>query len=180
VVQLTALLYSVLCAVNGTRTEDEIAAAVSSRAKRAVVAEDVHALVERQLRPLGLLKRADGSEPAVRKANPLLALRFRCVVSDPQRTRRLTAPFAALFHPAAVVAVSACFAAVAYWVLFRKGLASAASEAFARPGMLLAVFAITVASAGFHEFGHAAGLRRGGGVPGAMGAGLYMVWPAFY
>src|SRR5436305_12878322 len=67
VVQLTALLYSVLCAVNGTRTEDEIAAAVSSRAKRAVVAEDVHALVERQLRPLGLLKHSDGSEPAVRK-----------------------------------------------------------------------------------------------------------------
>jgi putative peptide zinc metalloprotease protein len=180
VVQLTPLLYSVLCAVDGSRTEDEIATVVSSRVGRAVVAEDVHALVERQLRPLGLLKRADGSEPAVRKANPLLALRFRYVVSDPRRTRRLTAPFAALFHPAAVVAVTACFAAVTYWVLCRKGLASAASEAFARPGMLLAVFAITVASAGFHEFGHAAALRRGGGRPGAMGAGLYLVWPAFY
>jgi putative peptide zinc metalloprotease protein len=180
VVQLTPLLYSVLCAVDGSRTEDEIAAVVSSRAGRAVVAEDVHVLVERQLRPLGLLKRDDGSEPAVRKANPLLALRFRYVVSDPRRTRRLTAPFAALFHPAAVIAVTACFAAVTYWVLFRKGLASAASEAFARPGMLLTVFAITVASAGFHEFGHAAALRRGGGRPGAMGAGLYMVWPAFY
>ena len=46
--------------------------------------------------------------------------------------------------------------------------------------MLLAVFAVTVVSAGFHEFGHAAGLRRGGGVPRAMGIGLYMVWPAFY
>jgi putative peptide zinc metalloprotease protein len=65
-------------------------------------------------------------------------------------------------------------------VLFRKGLASAAHEAFASPGMLLAVFAITVVSAGFHEFGHAAALRRGGGTPGAMGAGIYLVWPAFY
>jgi putative peptide zinc metalloprotease protein len=180
VVQLTPLLYAVLCAVDGSRTEGEVAAEVSSRVSRAVVAEDVHALAERQLRPLGLLKRADGSEPAVRKANPLLALRFRYVVSDPRRTRRLTAPFAVLFHPAAVVAVTAGFAAVAYWVLFIKGLASAASQAFAKPGMLLAVFAITVASAGFHEFGHAAALRRGGGMPGAMGAGLYMVWPAFY
>lgn len=180
VVQLTPLLYSVLCAVDGSRTEAEIAAAVSSRVGRAVVAEDVDTLIERRLRPLGLLKRADGSEPAVRKANPLLALRFRLVVSNPQRTRRLTAPFAVLFHPAVVVAVTACFAAVVYWVLFRKGLASAASEAFARPVMLLAVFAVTVVSAGFHEFGHAAGLRRGGGVPRAMGVGLYMVWPAFY
>jgi len=89
-------------------------------------------------------------------------------------------PFAALFHPAAVVIGTVGFAAVTYWVLFRKGLASAASEAFANPGMLLAVFAITVMSAGFHEFGHAAALRRGGGMPGAMGAGLYIVWPAFY
>jgi putative peptide zinc metalloprotease protein len=180
VVQLTPLLYGVLCAVDGIRTEDEIAAVVSSQVGRAVVAEDVHTLVERKLRPLGLLKCADGSEPVVRKANPLLALRFRYVVSDPERTRRLTAPFAVLFHPAVAVPVTVCFVAVAYWVLFRKGLASAASEAFARPGMLLAVFAITVVSAGFHEFGHAAGLRRGGGMPGAMGAGLYMVWPAFY
>jgi putative peptide zinc metalloprotease protein len=180
VVQLTPLLYSVLRAVDGSRTEDEIAAAVSAQAGRLVVAEDVHTLIGRQLRPLGLLKRADGSEPAVRKANPLLALRFRVVVSNPERTRWLTAPFAALFHPVAVVGITAGFAAVTYWVLFRKGLASAASEAFARPGMLLAVFAVTVASAGFHEFGHAAALRRGGGTPGAMGAGLYMVWPAFY
>ena len=39
---------------------------------------------------------------------------------------------------------------------------------------------VTVLSAGFHEFGHAAAARRGGATPGAMGAGLYLVWPAFY
>ena len=65
-------------------------------------------------------------------------------------------------------------------MLFDKGLASATHEAFARPGLLLAVLAITVLSAGFHEFGHAAAARRGGATPGVMGAGLYLVWPAFY
>jgi putative peptide zinc metalloprotease protein len=35
-------------------------------------------------------------------------------------------------------------------------------------------------SAGFHEFGHAAAARYGGATPGAMGAGLYVLWPAFY
>jgi putative peptide zinc metalloprotease protein len=180
VLQLTPLLYAVLTAVDGTRTEDEIAAVVSAQVGRTVVADDVRTLIGTQLRPLGLLRRADGSEPEVRKANPLLALRCRYVVSDPERTRRLTAPFAALFHPVLVVLFTVAFAVVAYWVLFAKGLASAAHEAFARPGMLLAVFAITVVSAGFHEFGHAAALRRGGGTPGAMGAGLYLVWPAFY
>ena len=61
-----------------------------------------------------------------------------------------------------------------------KGLASATHDAFANPGLLLLIFAVTVLSAGFHEFGHAAAARRGGATPGAMGAGLYLVWPAFF
>ena len=39
---------------------------------------------------------------------------------------------------------------------------------------------LTVASAAFHEIGHAAACRYGGGRPGGMGAGIYVVWPAFY
>ena len=69
---------------------------------------------------------------------------------------------------------------VSWWVLFRKGLASATYEAFDKPGLLILVIVVTVFSAGFHEFGHAAGARRGGATPGAMGAGIYLVWPAFY
>ena len=95
-------------------------------------------------------------------------------------TRRLTAPFAALFNPVVVVAVLAAFVAITWWVLFDKGLASAAHEAFHKPGLLLLVFVVTVLSAGFHEFGHAAAARYGGATPGAMGVGLYLVWPAFY
>jgi putative peptide zinc metalloprotease protein len=37
-----------------------------------------------------------------------------------------------------------------------------------------------VVSAAFHETGHAAATRYGGARPGAMGVGLYLVWPAFY
>ncbi len=61
-----------------------------------------------------------------------------------------------------------------------KGLASATHEAFANPGLVLLILAVTVLSAGFHEFGHAAAARRGGATPGAMGTGLYLIWPAFY
>ena len=39
---------------------------------------------------------------------------------------------------------------------------------------------MSVLSGGFHEFGHAAAARYSGAQPGAMGAGLYLVWPAFY
>src|SRR5690348_3965328 len=144
VLQLTPLLYAVLAAVDGTRTADEIAAVISGAVHRDVRGEDIDTLIAKQLRPLGLLTLADGSQPEVRKANPLLALRFRYVVSDPERTRRITAPFAALFNPVVVTLATLAFAGVAYWVLFRKGLASAAHEAFADPGMLLMVFAITI------------------------------------
>lgn len=180
VVQLTPLLYLVLAALDGRRDYAAVAATVSSDFGRVLEPQDVHTLVRGKLEPLGLVALQDGSQPPVRPANPLLALRFRYVVSDPARTRRLTGPFAVLFTPLLVVLATLAFAVVAYWVLFVRGLAAAAHEAFASPGLLLAVFAISVLSAGFHEFGHAAALRRGGGTPGAMGAGLYLVWPAFY
>ena len=179
-IQLTRLLHLVLEAVDGHRGPEEIATVVSQRFGRRLTSEDVLTLLEGKLRPLGLLAGPDGSQPQVRKANPLLALRLRYVVSDPAVTRRLTGPFAALFHPVVVTLVVLAFLATSGWVLFEKGLASATHEAFARPGLLLLIFAVTVVSAGFHEFGHASACRYGGATPGAMGAGLYLVWPAFY
>src|SRR3954447_3321390 len=180
VLQLTPLLYAVLDAVDGMRDADAVAATASQACGRGLAAEDVMTLVDQRLRPMGLVLMADGTHPEFTKTNPLLALRPKFVVSKPHLTRRVTAPFAPLFNPLLMVAVTVAFAVVAFWVLFQKGLASAAYEAFAQPGLLLAVFVITIVSAGFHEFGHAAALRRGGGTPGAMGAGLYLIWPAFY
>jgi putative peptide zinc metalloprotease protein len=178
--QLSALLYLVLAAVDGERDCEAVAASVSRSYGRAVSGDNVRQLVDSKLRPLGLLKRPDGTDPKLKRSNPLLALRFKYAVSDPGMTRRLTAPFARLFHPLIVLAVLAGFAAITWWVLLDKGLASATYQAFDRPELLLLVFAVTVLSAGFHEFGHAAAARYGGATPGVMGAGIYLVWPAFY
>ena len=175
VIQLTRLLYLVLDTVDGRRTYADIAYEVSVSFGRLVSPENVAHLVGDTLRPMGLLQRADGSQPEVKKANPLLALRFRYVVTNPDVTRKVTAPFARLFNPLVVLAFVAAFLGVCWWVMFDKGLASATHEAFYSPGLLLTVFAITVLSAGFHEFGHASAARHGGATPGAMGMGLYLV-----
>jgi putative peptide zinc metalloprotease protein len=180
VVQLTPLLDAVLAELDGQRTYGQVASAVASRTDLALAPEDVAFLCEEKLRPLGLLRGPDGTEPTPAKANPLLALRCRFVVSDPAVTRRLTRPFAALFHPGIVAVVLAAFVASTGWLLFERGLASATSAAFSDPLLLLTIFALTVVSAGFHEFGHAAAYRYGGATPGAMGVGLYLLWPAFY
>ncbi len=180
VLQLTPLLHQVLVAVDGRRTVPEVAEAVSDSSGRLVRPDDVQQLLDASLRPLGLVRRADGTEPELRRSNPLLALRFRRVVTDPVATRRLTAPFAVLFHPAVVVPVVLAFVVVAGWVLFSQGLAAATAQAFGNPALFLAVVGVTVLSAGFHEFGHAAAARYGGSTPGAMGFGIYLFWPAFY
>ena len=179
-VQLTPLLYLVLGAVDGRRTHAEIAQVVSRSYGSMVSADNVAKLVDSKLRPLGLLLKGDGSEPELKKSNPLLGLQFKYAVTDPAKTRRLTASFAALFNPFVVAAVLGAFLAISWWVLFDKGLASAAHEAFHKPALLLLIFVVTVLSAGFHEFGHAAAARRGGSTPGTMGVGLYLFWPAFY
>ncbi|NIK58661.1 hypothetical protein [Kribbella shirazensis] len=178
-IQLTRLLYLVLEAIDGHRGDAQIAELVSASYGRSVSAANVAALVQR-LQPLGLVRAADGSEPRVRRSDPLLGLRFRYAVTDPRRTQRITRPFARLFSPLPVVGIITAFVYVCWWLLFDQGLASAAYEAFHTPGFLLLVFAVTVLSAGFHEFGHAAAARYGGSTPGAMGMGYYLFWPAFY
>src|SRR3954469_24936205 len=103
VLSLTPLLYAVLAAIDGARDVDEVAAAVTKATGRGLIGEDVCTLLDGRLRALGLVLMTDGSQPELRKANPLLALRPRVVVSRPEITRRITAPFALLFNPALVV-----------------------------------------------------------------------------
>ncbi len=178
-IQLTPLLYLVLEAIDGRRDYAQIADVVGRKCRRAVSAGNIEHLVTK-LRPLGLVRATDGSEPRPRKSNPLLGLQFRRAVTDPQRTRQITRPFAGLFRPFPVLAFLGSFLYVCWWLFFEKGLASATHEAFYQPGLLLLVFGVTVLSAGFHEFGHAAAARYGGSTPGTMGMGFYLFWPAFY
>ncbi len=176
-VQLGPLMYALLECADGARDRAELAAAMSERLGRQLDEEHVDALAGK-LAAEGLLAGTEHQAPP--KRNPLLALRWKVLVTDPVLTRRLTAPFTFLFSPWIMWPVLAGFAGVFWFVLFHKGVASATAEAFHSPGLLLLVFALAVASAGFHELGHASACRYGGATPGGMGMGLYLVWPAFY
>lgn len=180
VLQLTPVVYLVLQAADGSRSCAEIAAMVGRQLGRIMSADDVRLLLDSRLRPLGLVALADGSTPELRRSNPLLRIRPRVAVTDPQTTQRLTNPFRVLFRPLIAVPVVVGFVLVVAWVFFERGLGASAYDAFQRPELLLVLFVVTVLSGGFHEFGHAAAARYGGAVPGVMGAGLYLVWPAFY
>ena len=169
--------YALLDAIDGERDLPALAAAASERLGRALQVEHVVKIAEK-LAEQGLL--AGTEENAPPRPNPLLALRWKVLFTDPKVTGRITAPFKWLFRPWIVLPALAGFAAVLWFVLIHEGVAPATAQAFDKPELLLLVLGLTVASAAFHEIGHAAACRYGGGRPGGMGAGIYVVWPAFY
>ena len=180
VLQLTPALYAVLEAVDGHRDAAAISAEVADRRQLEIDPEDIAFLVADRLQPLGVLVLPDGSEPATQRANPLLGIRGRMRMVSAERTDRLARRFAPLFNPIVVLLVTVGFFATSWFVFVTEGLGGALRDLFHQPGALLAVIALTVISAAFHEVGHAAACRYGGAAPGVMGAGLYLIWPAFY
>jgi putative peptide zinc metalloprotease protein len=151
-VQLGPLMYGLLASIDGRRDVDGLADALSERLGRQVEREHVIALADK-LAAQGLLAGTETNAPP--KRNPLLALRWKVLVTNPVWTRRLTAPFTVLFRPWLMWPILAAFVAVCWFVLVEKGIASATAQALHQPELLLLVFVLGIASAGFHELGHA-------------------------
>src|SRR3954469_7184106 len=72
-IQLTPLLYALVEVIDGRRSIDELAEALSGRIDRPVSGDNVRYLLAEKLRPSGLVKDEHGRDPDVKKANPLLA-----------------------------------------------------------------------------------------------------------
>jgi putative peptide zinc metalloprotease protein len=180
VIQLPHLLYLIAEHADGRRAPADIGARVSEASGVALGAEEVGFLVEKKLRPLGVLAQADGSSPKLQKVDPLLALKYRAGVVPERLTWALTTIFKPLFVPPLVVAVVVGLLVLDGWLLFAHGIAPATRELLYNPALLLMLFAAVVLATAFHEIGHATACRYGGAKPGKMGVGLYVVWPVFY
>ena len=179
-IQLTQLLHLVAEQCDGQRDDREIARLVSEEFGRKVSAGNVEFLVERKLRPLGVLAEADGSSPEIAKPDQLLALKFRTALVPERSTNVVTTALQA--------ALLAACRGRARRRLHRARRLAAGHPRHRRgrsrgglPAWLLLVFfgAVVVATA-FHEVGHATACAYGGARPGVLGAGIYVVWPVFY
>jgi putative peptide zinc metalloprotease protein len=179
-VQLPALLYLIAEHADGTRTHEQIARDVSESFGRGLEAEDVQMLVNQKLRPLGLMTLPDGCSPRLQKANPLLALRLRVALIPATVTNAVAALFRPLFFPPVILTVLGGVAVVDAWLFFVHGFAQGVRHLVYAPLLLLLVFGLVVVAGVLHEIGHATACRYGGARPGVMGAGIYVVWPAFY
>ena len=180
VVQLTELLYEVAHASDGRRDVHEIAAIVSERTGRPANAANVMVLAEKRLRPLGVLALADGTTAKVEKREPPMALRHRKALLSERTVNALSRPLIWLHRPVVTVVVLLIVAAFATWLFGVHGIAAPMRAAIYDPTLLLGVLASVIVATVFHELGHTSACRYGGGRPGVMGVGLYLVWPAFY
>lgn len=180
-VQLTELLYRVVEQADGTRSLDEVAAAVASRTGRPVSAGNVAALIERTLAPAGLVV-ADGAPapPAAQRGDPL-AVRMRVRLLGPGAIDPLARVLQWLFWPPLLLAALAAVAAGHAWLYLVHGLDRAWLEGMlTAPGQAATLLGLIVAGGVVHELGHAAALRYGGGRVRGIGAGWYFVYPVFY
>jgi putative peptide zinc metalloprotease protein len=180
VIQLPKLLYFVAESADGQRTYEQIAERVTEATGRGVGGDDIRFLVNEKLRPLGVLAQADGSSPQVQKADPMLALKFRAALVPEGAVRTITTVFYPFFFPPVVLAALVGLLAVDVWLFFFHGIAQPARELVYNPLLLLMIFGLIVVGTALHEIGHATAARYGGAKPGVMGAGVYIVWPAFY
>ncbi|MDQ4063365.1 MAG: hypothetical protein M3122_05585 [Actinomycetota bacterium] len=180
VLQLTRLLYLVADAVDGERDFDRIAEKVTEDFGRTVSADNIEFLVKNKLRPLGVLAAADGTSPKLKKATPMLALNFRTKLVPERVVYAITTLFYPLFHWPIVLFVLGGLVALDAWLFFVHGVAQSARDIAYQPALFLMIFGLVVISAAFHECGHATACRYGGAKPGAMGAGIYLVYPAFF
>lgn len=180
VIQLTKLLYELAAASDGQRDAQAVGDVVSRRCGRTVNASDVTFLAQRKLRPLGVLALPDGTTPRLKKRPPVMALRHRKPLLSERAVNAAAWVFTWLHVPFVQAVLVLALAGFDVWLFGVHGIAGGLRSALYDPVLLLAVFASVVIATAFHEFGHASACRYGGARPGAMGVGLYLVWPVFY
>lgn len=182
-IQLTELLYRVAEQADGERTHEEMAAGASEALGRKVSADNVRQLVKKLI-PMGLIVKADGTVAeapgGAGGGRSPLAVNMRMAMIDPKLVDRIARVFQPLFLPLVLILLLLVAAAAQAWLFLVHGVAGGMHDALYSPGLLLAVLGTIIVSTAFHEFGHAAALRYGGGKVRGMGAGLYIIYPAFY
>jgi putative peptide zinc metalloprotease protein len=180
-VQVDELLYRVVDLADGTRTVDEIARELSLSTLWEVAPEDVLLIARAKLIPLGLIADPDsaGEAPVTRSSPPVLA-NARLRVLGPQAIDRPARVLQHLYRKPVLVAALAAGAISQLWLFTRGDPNTAIQQVIIQPLSLPFIAALLIVAGLFHEFGHAAALRYGGGRARAMGAGLYLFIPVFY
>lgn len=181
-IQVTELLYRVAEQANGERTLEEIAERVTRSTEWMVSAANVRQLIQIKLIPAGLIAPEGGAATTFREGQSRspLGLNLRMKAVSPRIIGPATKVLQVLYAPYILVSLLLAIGIAHGWLYFIHGVANSVADVLYTPGLMLIILAILISSGIFHEFGHAAALRYGGGKVRGMGVGIYLVYPAFY
>ena len=181
VVLLSELLYLTAGSLDGQRELDDVAREVTSQCDRVLTSGDVSYLVNTKLRPLGLVSTGPSLPGATApRADPILALAFRAVLVPAIAVRAIAKVFRPLFFMPVIIAVLLGLGVSDAWLFTGHLVTPAFEQVFSRPLLIVAAAGLLFAAMLFHEVGHATACRFGGGNPGSIGAGVYLMFPALY
>ena len=93
---------------------------------------------------------------------------------------RIAGALAWLHRPVLVVLALVGTALMDVWLFGIHGAMTPVLRVLEQPIWMLIVFALTVTSLVFHEFGHASACRYSGAKPGKIGYGIFLIWPSMY
>ncbi|WP_131787046.1 hypothetical protein [Protofrankia symbiont of Coriaria ruscifolia] len=179
VITLTDLLVNIVDAADGSRDIPAIADRVSAVSGRMVSADNVEYLLTTKLIPLGVIAGGRGAT-ATPRVTPLLGLAGRRTLIPAPAVGVLARVLAPLFRPTVVTGILTAVVMLDVWLLTSSSVTAQIHHVLASPALILAVLGGTFVSMIFHECGHAAACHYGGGRPGVIGCGMYLLWPAFY
>lgn len=172
--QLAGPLYHLVSLLDGRRTPAAIAAELGARLGRPITAEEVAAIIDRKLAPLGILATADAPEPP---PAPTVDRALGVVARLPVVPARVLAPVAEALKwlyapPVAVVLLLAIVLAHVYsYQQLAPLLATLSPTNFPLVALLAAMVCVQLILP-WHELGHAAAARYFGARHGPMSVGL--------
>jgi putative peptide zinc metalloprotease protein len=178
-VHVTPLIYRVAELCTGENTYEDIARKLTE-AGTPVQPQTIQRIVAQLLIPRGLVQTADGQVAQVSQGSAFSRINIRTKEIRPETIEPITNVLRWFYWPPVMIAVLAAAALVEVWLYFIHGVAGGLRDALNYPGLMLVMLGFITVAAAFHEVGHAAAMHYARQKIKGMGAGLYLVYPAFY
>jgi putative peptide zinc metalloprotease protein len=179
-VQVTELLYQIAEHSDGSNTVEQIAEKITEQGNP-VNPMTIRKLIAQLMIPRGLVEMADGNVvPVASGPSSPLALNMRMKMIGPETITPITNILRVVYWPPVMIAILGIAAFVEVWVYLIHGIGAGLRDAIYQPGLMAVILGVIIFSAAFHELGHAAALHYAGGRIKGMGAGIYIVYPAFF
>lgn len=180
-IQLTELLFQIVVAMKSESNLSIVASIVSEQQKKEITKEQIEFLIEKKLIPLGIMNESNNATSTLGQTSTnLLGLNYHSTLLTEHVVNLFANILRPFFLPPILIAILIGFAWLDYWLFQIHGLKSSINQTINQPFLLIFDFILLILSSLFHEFGHATACKYGGGKPGRIGSGLYLIWPAFF